>query len=356
MELTNEFDKSTNEKDLPVTKEPLFMSTSEEKRILTFGEAMQEAIRQEMHRDEKVFMLGESIQGGSYPHTENLVKEFGEQRVIDTPLAEAGIHGMAYGAALEGYRPIIDFMSSVFSYYAFADIAVIAGQQYFMHGSRTPVPMVMIGAYGTGAQMGNDHSMSVHGTYLHHPGTKIVIPSSPYEAKGLLKAAIRDDNPVFFEWSNVMMMDREWVPEDDYTIALGVAAVKRNGSDITVVASGITVKAALEAAESLAADISVEVLDARTLEPFDMDGLLQSLAKTNRLVIVDEAYESGGFASTLSARVMEQGFDLLDAPVTRVTLPNMPIPGGMLEEMIMITPATIEAAIRKTCACDPIGA
>lgn len=316
---------------------------------------MNEAIRQEMQLDEAVFVLGESIRAPTYPHTGGLTEEFGEARVIDTPLAEAGIHGMAYGAALEGYRPIVDFMSSVFSYYAFADIAIIAGQQYFMHGSQTPVPMVMIGAYGCGAQMGNDHSMSAHGSYLHHPGTKVVIPSSPYDAKGLMKAAIRDNNPVFFEWCNAMMMDRGEVPEDDYVIPLGVAEVKREGTDITVVATGMMVKHALAAAENLEDEISVEVLDPRTLEPFDMDALLKSLAKTNRLIIVDEAYESGGFASTLSARVVEQGFDLLDAPVIRVTLPNMPIPGGLLEKHILITPASIETAIRTTCECSVIG-
>jgi len=325
------------------------MTADTEKRQLTLGAAMNEALRQEMQRDEKVFMLGESIQGVSYLHCQGLAEEFGEERMIDTPLAEAGIHGMAYGAALEGYRPVIDFMSCVFSYYAFADIAVIAGQQYFTHGSRTPVPMVMIGAYGTGAQMGNDHSMAVHGSYLHHPGTKMVIPSTPYDAKGLLKAAIRDNNPVFYQWCNWMMMDRGEVPEDDYIIPLGVGDIKRQGTDITVLASGMTVKASLEAAEHVAGDISVEVMDARTLEPFDMEMLLQSLSKTNRLVIVDEAYESGGFASTLSARIMEQAFDLLDAPVSRVTLPNMPIPGGLLEKNILITAEKIETAIRSTC-------
>ena len=330
------------------------MTETAKKRILTFGEATNEAIRHEMRRDERVFMLGESIQAGGYPHTGNLVQEFGVERVVDTPLAEAGIHGMAYGAALEGFRPIVDFMSSVFSYYAFADIAVIAGQQYFMHGSRTPVPMVMIGAYGMGMNMGNDHSMNVYRTFLHHPGTKVVIPSSPYRAKGLMIAAIRDDNPVFFEWSTAMMMDREEVPEEDYIIPLGVAEIIREGSDVTVLASGATVKAAMESADSVKDEISVEVLDPRSLEPFDMDMLLQSLSKTNRLVIVDESYESGGFAATISARVMEQGFDLLDAPVERVTLPNMPIVGGLLEKEIMITGEAVEKAIRKVCECSPV--
>lgn len=325
------------------------MTDSNNKRTLTFSDAMKEAIAQEMRLDEKVILMGESIEAGTYPHTGGHTAEFGVDRCFDTPLAEAGIHGLAYGAALEGYRPIIDWMVCAFSYYAFADIAVIAGQQRFMHPG-TSVPMVMIAAYGTGAAMGNDHSMASHGTYLHHPGTKVVIPASPYDAKGLLKAAIRDNNPVFFEWPNQMMMDEGEVPEDDYIIPLGVADIKREGVDVTVVATGVTVRTSLAVAESLKGEISVEVFDPRTLNPFDMDALIESLSKTNRLVIVDESYESGGFAGTLSARVVEQAFDLLDAPIQRVTLPNMPIPGGVLEKQVLITPAKIEAAIRKTYA------
>jgi len=327
------------------------MAVTDKNREIIFSEAMNEAIRQEMRRDDKVFMLGESIQAPTYPHTSGLVQEFGAERVIDTPLAEAGIHGMAYGAALEGYRPIIDFMSSVFSYYAFAEIAIIAGQQYFMHGSKTPVPMVMMGASGTGHSLGNDHAMAAYGTYLHHPGTKVVYPSTPQDAKGLMTAAIRDNNPVMFQWHSGMMMDRGEVSEGEFVIPLGVAEIKKAGSDVTVVASGMMVRHSLKAAAALAGEISVEVLDPRSLEPFDMEALLTSLEKTNRLVIVDEVYESGGFAATLSARVMEQGFDLLDAPVVRVTLPNMPIPAGALEAKVLPNPASIEAAIRKTCAC-----
>ena len=327
------------------------MTVSDKNREITFSDAMNEAIRLEMRRDDKVFMLGESIQAPTYPHSGGLVQEFGEERVIDTPLAEAGIHGMAYGAALEGYRPIIDFMSSVFSYYAFAEIAIIAGQQHFMHGSKTQVPMVMMGASGTGNSLGNDHAMAVYGTYLHHPGTKVVYPSTPRDAKGLMAAAIRDNNPVMYQWHSGMMMDRGLVPEGEFVIPLGVAEIKRQGSDVTVVASGLMVRHSLKAAAALEGEISVEVLDPRSLEPFDMEGLLRSLEKTNRLVIADEVYESGGFAATLSARVMEQGFDLLDAPVTRVTLPNMPIPAGALEGKVLPNPASIETAIRKTCAC-----
>lgn len=319
---------------------------------ITFGQAMNDAIRLEMRREQKVFILGESIQGGSFPHTANLVQEFGEERVMDTPLAEAGFYGMAYGAALEGYRPIVEFMMSSFSYYAFADIAVTGGQQYFTHGSQTPLPIVMIGSSCTGKNLGNDHSMGVHGTYLHHPGTKVVLPSTPRDAKGLLTAAIRDNNPVFFEWPAGMMMDKGLVPQGEFLIPLGSADIKRPGSDITVLATGSTVKSALASAEVLEGDISVEVVDARSLEPFDMETLLTSLQKTNRLVIVDEDYESGGFAATISARVIEQGFELLDAAIERVTLPNIPIPGGKLEDKVMITEGSIIQAVRKVCIND----
>ncbi len=332
------------------------MTNENMQRELTFCEAMKEAIQQEMRRDEKVFILGESIQAPTFPHTADLAQEFGEDRVIDTPMAEAGFYGLAYGAAQKGYRPIVDFMMGAFSYYAFADIAIVGGQQYFTHGSQTPLPMVMIVTSGTGAKLGNDHAMAVHGTYLHHPGTKVVLPATPKDAKGLMAAAVRDNNPVMFEWPMCMMMDRGDVPEGEFVIPLGVAEVKRVGKDVTVVATGAMVKQALASAETLEGEISVEVIDPRTLEPFDMNTLLASLDKTNRLVIVDDDYESGGFAATLSARVVEQGFDLLDAPIQRVTLPNMPIPGGVLEDKVLVREPSITRAIRKVCACDLIGA
>ena len=319
-------------------------------RELTFIEAIKEAIVQEMKADEKVHLVGQGVRGGIYPHTEGLVEIFGTERVEDMPISETAMAGIGIGGALNGYRPIIDYMFAGFAYNAMSEIAVAAAQQYFLHGSQTPVPMVITGGYGIGNRISNDHSQMIHGTFHHIPGLKVVLPASPYDAKGLFKAAIRDNNPVVIPWAMTMMMDKGDVPEDDYVVELGVADVKREGSDVTVLAAGTMVRHALAVAEKLEGELSVEVIDPRTIAPFDMETLLASLEKTNRLVIIDEDWESGSFAATVSNRVMQQGFDLLDAPVKTLTLPNMPIPGGFLEPLIVIKPKDIEAAIREVCA------
>jgi pyruvate dehydrogenase E1 component beta subunit len=279
-----------------------------------------------------------------------LVQEFGPDRIVDTPLAESGMFGLAFGAAQEGFRPIVDFMFGGFSYVTFSECSVTTGQYYFLHGSQHPLPLVMTAAVGAGMRLANDHAMSIHGTFCHHPGIKVAMPSTPYDAKGLMKAAIRDNNPVMIPWHLGMMQARGHVPEEDYIVPLGVAEVKREGTDVTVLANSVQLKNALTIADKLDADISVEVIDPRTFIPFDMETLLRSLEKTNRLVIVDEDWESGSWASTISARVMEQGFDLLDAPVLRVCSPNMPVPGGYMEEYVIPTADKIEAAIRAVCA------
>jgi pyruvate dehydrogenase E1 component beta subunit len=193
--------------------------------------------------------------------------------------------------------------------------------------------------------------MSIHGTFAHHPGIKVAMPSTPYDAKGMFKAAIRDNNPVVIPWHMGIMMLKGEVPDigDDYIVPLGVADVKHVGSDVTVLANSLQLQHALSVAEKLAPEISVEVIDPRSFVPFDMETVLTSLEKTNRLVIVDEDWESGGFAATVSARVVEQGFDLLDAPIIRVTLPNMPVPGGYMEDYVAPNPERIEAAIREVC-------
>jgi pyruvate dehydrogenase E1 component beta subunit len=205
---------------------------------------------------------------------------------------------------------------------------------------------------GTGQRLANDHAMSIHGTFAHHPGIKVAMPSTPYDAKGMFKAAIRDNNPVVIPWHMGIMMLKGEVPDvdEDYVVPLGVADVKREGSDVTVLANSLQLQHALKVADKLEGELSVEVIDPRSFVPFDMETLLRSLEKTNRLVVVDEDWESGGFAATVSARVMEQGFDLLDAPVIRVTLPNMPVPGGYMEEYVAPNPERIEAAIRAVCA------
>ena len=319
-------------------------------REITLVEAIHEAICEEMELDQQVFMVGQDIRGSIFPYTKGLVEKFGEERVVDTPLAESGMYGVAMGAAMEGFRPIVDFMFAGFTYVTFSEVSVATGQHYFLHGSKVPMPIVVTAATGTGMRLANDHSMAVHGTLFHQPGWKVAMPSTPYDAKGLFKAAIRDNNPVFIPWHMGLMMERGEVPEEDYIVPLGVADVKREGSDVTVLANSMQLKNALEVAAKLEGKISVEVIDPRSFEPFDMETLLKSLEKTNRLVLVDEDWERGGYVSTISARVIEEGFDLLDAPIKRVTFPNMPIPGGHMEPYIAPNPDKIEAAVREVCA------
>ena len=319
-------------------------------RTITLIDAIKEAMQEEMRIDPDVFLVGQDIRGGIFPHTKGLVEEFGPDRIVDTPISESGMYGTAMGAAQEGLRPIVDFMFGGFSYVTFSECSVSTGQYHFLHGSQRPLPIVMTAGVGTGQRLANDHAMSIHGTFAHHPGIKVAMPSTPYDAKGMFKAAIRDNNPVVIPWHMGIMMLEGEVPDEDYIVPLGVADVKRVGADVTVLANSMQLQHALKVAEKLKGEIDVEVIDPRSFVPFDMECLLASLEKTNRLVIVDEDWESGSFASTVSARVMEQAFDLLDAPVTRVCLPNMPVPGGYMEEYIAPNPEKIEAAIRAVCA------
>ncbi len=322
-------------------------------RTITFIDAIKEAYQEEMRRDEDVFMVGQDIRGAIFPHTKGLVDEFGPDRIVDTPISESGMYGVAMGAAQEGLRPIVDFMFGGFSYVTFSECTVSTGQYHFLHGSQRPMPIVMTAGVGTGQRLANDHAMSIHGTFAHHPGIKVAMPSTPYDAKGMFKAAIRDNNPVMIPWHMGIMMQKGEVPEigEDYIVPLGVADVKREGTDVTVMANSLQLQHALKVAKKLEGEgISCEVIDPRSFVPFDLDTVLKSLAKTNRLVVVDEDWESGSFANTVSANVMEKGFDLLDAPVTRVTLPNMPVPGGYMEDYIAPNPEKIEAAIRQVLA------
>jgi len=318
-------------------------------REIRFYEAIREALSEEMQRDERVFLLGESIRGGTWPYTKGLAARFGDERVLDTPIAEAGIVGCALGAALEGMRPVVDLMYAGFMYQAASELFLQAGGYHFIHGSQHPLPMTIIGTCGVGKRVGHEHAILPHGALLHHPGIKVCSPSTPYDAKGLLKAAIRDSNPVVFLWHTGLITVRGHVPTEDYVVPLGSAVTRRAGTDVTVLASGLQVHHALAAAENLASEISVEVLDARSYEPFDRAALLDSVAKTTRLVIVDEDFERGGFAAEICAQVMEHGYDLLDAPVKRVCHPALPIPGGYIDAYTMPTTERIEAAIRATC-------
>jgi pyruvate/2-oxoglutarate/acetoin dehydrogenase E1 component len=317
---------------------------------MTYVDAIKSAIQQEMRADEKVFMVGQDIRGAIYPHSKGLVQEFGEDRIIDTPMSEFGMFGTGFGAALAGYRPIVDFMFGACTFAAGEQLLIQLGQQYFLHGSKTPVPLTIMGAAGTGKRLANDHAYIPRGELLHRPGLKYVFPSTPADAKGLMASAIRDNNPVFFYYHYDLLMDRGEVPEGEHYVPLGSADVKREGSDITILANGLMYKHAMQVADKLEGEISVEVVDPRSFEPFDLDTLMKSLEKTNHLVIVDEDHARCGFASEVMAQVFEHGFDLLDAPVERVCIDNVPIPGGYMEPTVVPTPEKVEAAVRRVLA------
>jgi pyruvate/2-oxoglutarate/acetoin dehydrogenase E1 component len=320
-------------------------------RELTYILALREALQEEMRRDERVLVLGESVRGGNYDHTVGLVDEFGLDRVLDTPIAETAISGAGIGAALAGYRPVVELMFADFMYVAADEVFLKAAQWRFMHGGQTRMPVVFLMAAGGGLMLANEHSRIPEALVLHHPGLKLAVPSNPYDAKGLLKRAIRDDDPVVVFWHKAIMGMKGEVPEEDYTVPFGVADVKRDGEDVTIVATSNMVNLALKAAAELAEEgITTEVIDPRTLEPFDLAAVLESVGKTNRLVIADEDTERCGFAAELAMQVMEHGFDLLDAPIKRVCAANCPIAGGFMEQHVLPSQAQIETAVREALA------
>jgi pyruvate/2-oxoglutarate/acetoin dehydrogenase E1 component len=298
-------------------------------RKITYRQALNEAIYEEMDRDVTVFVMGEDVAlyGGIFKVTEGLLDKFGQDRVRDTPLSETAIIGGGVGAAITGMRPICELMLADFVSVCFDEIINKAAKWKYMHGGVQNVPLVIrapIGAKGGG---GAEHSQSPEAFFLHAPGLKVVLPSTPYDAKGLLKSAIRDDDPViFFEHKLLYSMEGE-VPEEEYTIPLGSADVKREGTDVTVVATSLMVNKALSAAELLKdKGISAEVLDLRSLVPLDKEAIFGSVRKTGRLVIVHEAGKRGGSGAEISAIVSENIFDSLKAPVKRVAAPDVPIP------------------------------
>ncbi|MEW6265969.1 MAG: alpha-ketoacid dehydrogenase subunit beta [Thermodesulfobacteriota bacterium] len=309
-------------------------------------QALNEAIAEELARDEKVFVVGESVRGAGFGLTTGLCHRFGMDRVLDTPISETGVAGTGIGAALAGYRPIVDFMFADFMYVAGDEIFLKASQWHFLHAGKVTLPVTFIGTVGGGLMLTNEHSQVPCAPILHATGIKLVLPSTPYDAKGLLKSAIRDNNPVFFFWHKALMMSTGQVPDEEYTIPLGQADVKKEGSDVTVVASGLMVHYALAVANELASKVSVEVIDPRTFEPLDLDTILKSVRKTGRLVIVDEDRSRCGFAAELATLVVENAFDSLDAPIKRVCSPNSPIPGGYMEQHYLPNAAKIAAAIQ----------
>jgi pyruvate/2-oxoglutarate/acetoin dehydrogenase E1 component len=332
-------------------------------RVIPMYQAIAEAIRQEMERDPRVFVMGEDVgvYGGIFGATYGLWKQFGDERVRDTPISEMGFVGAAVGAALEGMRPIVEVMFIDFIGACFDQVLNHMSKIHYMSGGQMKVPVVLMTAIGGGYNDAEQHSQCLYSLFAHLPGIKVVIPSTPYDAKGLMIQAIRDDNPVMYFFHKGLMglpwmsiIEATWapVPEEPYTLPFGVADVKREGRDVTIVAVAMMVHRALEAAETLAKEgISAEVIDLRTLVPLDKAAILNSVKKTHRLLIVDEDYKSFGLASEIACLVAEEALDYLDAPPRRLAVPDVPIPySDTLEDFVIPSAASIAQAVRALVA------
>ena len=315
-------------------------------REIEFRDAVREAMSEEMRRDLRVFLLGEEVAeyNGAYKVSKGMLDEFGPRRVIDTPISESGFAGLAIGAAMRGLRPIVEFMSWSFSLVAADPILNNAPKMLYMSGGQFGCPVVFRGNDGAGGQLGSTHSWCVEGLYSNVPGVKIVIPSCPYDAKGLLKTAIRDDDPVFFLESERMLSEKQDVPEAEYTIPFGEAVVRREGTDCTLFSWGRPVHFCMEAAEALAAEgISCEVIDGRTIRPLDIEAIVRSVRKTNYLVVVDQSWSFGSPGSEVAAQIHARCFDDLDNHVHRVHSDDVPAPYAYNLEQEMLPNA------RKIC-------
>jgi pyruvate dehydrogenase E1 component beta subunit len=319
--------------------------------LITMREALNQAMREEMRRDPSVFLLGEEVgqYQGAYKITQGLLQEFGEWRVRDTPIAEEAIAGVAVGAAFVGMRPIAEMMTFNFSLLALDQIVNHAAKYRYMSGGQIRCPMVMRGPSGAAAQVAAQHSQAFESWFVHVPGLVVVMPSTPKDAKGLLKSAIRDDNPVIFMENEVLYNLKGEVPEEEFTIPLGLGEVKRVGKDVTIVAWSRSTQFALQAAELLAKDgVEAEVVDPRTLRPLDEDLVFESVRKTNRCVVVEEGWRYAGFGAEVADRVQRECFDDLDAPVVRVTAADVPMPySRMLEKAFLPQPEKVVEAVHK---------
>lgn len=323
-------------------------------REIQYREALREAMSEEMRRDERVFLIGEEVAeyNGAYKVSQGMLDEFGAKRIIDSPISENGFAGMSIGAAMYGLRPIVEFMSWSFSFVAADAILNNAPKMLYMSGGQWGCPIVFRGNDGAGGQLASTHSWCVEGLYANVPGLKIAIPSNPYDAKGLLKTAILDPDPVFFLESERMLGDKAHVPEEEYYIPFGKARLVREGTDCTIISWGRPVNFAAEACERLAADgIECELLDMRTIRPLDMDAVVKSIKKTNRIVIVDQSWPFGGVASEVISQITEQAFDWLDAPPVRVNTADVPTPYAKgLESAYLPNPDRIYDAVKQCTA------
>ena len=295
---------------------------------VAFREALREAMQEEMRRDERVFLMGEEVAeyNGAYKVSQGMLEEFGEKRVIDTPIAELGFTAIAVGAAQNGLRPIVEYMTWNFANLALDQILNTASKMLAMSGGQVGCPIVFRGPNGSAGQLGAQHSTAYEAMYANIPGLKVISVSNPYDAKGLLKSAIRDNDPVIFMESEVMYGEKGMIPEEEYLIPIGKAKVVREGKDVTIVSFNKMMKVALAAADELAKEnISAEVIDLRTIRPMDWQTILESVKKTNRLVIVEEQWPFASVSSEIAYRIQKEGFDYLDAPVRRITSADAPM-------------------------------
>ena len=298
-------------------------------KTLQFRQAIAEAMSEEMRRDESVYLMGEEVAeyNGAYKASKGMLDEFGAKRVIDTPISELGFAGIGVGSTMTGNRPIIEFMTFNFAMVGIDQIVNNAAKIRQMSGGQFPCPIVFRGPTGSAGQLGATHSQAFESWYANCPGLKVIVPSNPADAKGLLKAAIRDDDPVIFMESEQMYGDKGEVPEGEYTIPIGVADIRREGKDVTIVSFGKIIKEADIAADELEKDgISCEIIDLRTVKPLDYDAVIKSVKKTNRLVILEEAWPFGNVASEITYHIQENAFDYLDAPIQRINTADTPAP------------------------------
>jgi pyruvate/2-oxoglutarate/acetoin dehydrogenase E1 component len=320
-------------------------------REITYRDALREALREEMRRDSSVFLLGEDIGrfwGGAFKVTDGLAEEFGDDRVRDTPISESAIIGAAVGAAITGMRPVAEIMFGDLTALAMDQISNQAAKIRYMFGGQAKCPLVIRTPFGAGVNIASHHSQSLEAWFMHVPGLLVAMPSTPYDAKGLLKTAIRGDNPVFFCEHKLLYPVKGEVPEAEYAIPFGVADVKREGSDVTIVATSYMVHKALEAAEMLEKEgISSEVVDPRTLTPLDGQAIVRSVKKTGRIVVVSEDCKTAGVSAEIAAFVAEEALDYLDAPIKRLAEPDTPIPfSPTLEQYVIPNEKTIVKAVK----------
>ncbi len=319
---------------------------------ITYRDALNQALREEMQRDPNVFLMGEEVgvYQGAYKVSRGLLDEFGEKRVIDTPITELGFAGVGVGAAMVGLRPIIEFMTWNFALLAIDQLVNSAAKMLYMSGGQIPIPIVFRGPGGAALQLAAQHSQAFESWYAHVPGLKVVAPATPYDAKGLLKSAIRDDNPVVFLEGEMMYNIKGEVPDEEFTVPIGKADLKREGSDVTIVSHAKTVPIALQAAIRLAeeCDISAEVLDLRTVRPLDIDAVIASVAKTHRCVVVEEGWPFCGLGAQVVDFIQYHAFDSLDAPVVRVTQADVPMPyNKRLEKAAKPDPEQVVSAVKQ---------